>query len=43
VAGTSLISEAEVTEALRVVTGLAVTAPAPIAKEQKVLIVHPKP
>jgi len=43
VAGTSLIPEVEVTEALRVVTGLPVAVPAPIAKEQKVLIGHPKP
>ena len=43
VAGTSLLTEAEVTEALRMVTGLPVSAPAPIAKEQKILIGHPKP
>ena len=41
--GTTLITEAEVTDALRVVTGLPVAAPAPVAKEQKVLIGHPKP
>jgi len=41
--GTTLITEAEVTDALRAVTGLPVTAPAPVAKEQKVLIGHPKP
>ena len=43
VEGTDLITEAEVTDALRAVTGLPVTAPAAIAKEQKVLIGHPKP
>ncbi|HXY70093.1 MAG TPA: hypothetical protein VEH62_11630 [Gemmatimonadales bacterium] len=43
VAGTSPITEGEVTEALRAVTGLPVTGPAPVAKEQKVLIGHPKP
>lgn len=43
VEGTDLIAEAEVTDALRAVTGLPVTAPAPVAKEQKVLIGHPKP
>ncbi len=41
--GTTLITEAEVTDALRAVTGLPVTAPAPAAKEQKALIGHPKP
>ena len=41
--GTSLITEDEVTAALRTVTGLPVVAPAPIAKEQKKLIGHPKP
>ena len=43
VAGTALISEADVTDALRAVTGLPVAAPAPIAKERKSLIGHPKP
>ncbi len=43
VEGTDLITEAEVTSALRAVTGLPVTAPAAVAKEQKVLIGHPKP
>jgi len=43
VAGTGLITQAEVTQALRTVTGLPVAPPAPIAKEQKVLIGHPKP
>ena len=37
------ISEAEVTQALRTVTGLPVAGPAAIAKEQKILIGHPKP
>jgi len=41
--GTTLIAEAEVTDALRAVTGLPVTAPPAIAKEQKVLIGHQKP
>ena len=41
--GTSLITEDEVTAALRTVTGLPVVAPAPVAKEQKKLIGHPKP
>ena len=41
--GTDLITEAEVTGALRTVTGLPLTAPAATAKEQKVLIGHPKP
>ena len=41
--GTSLITEDEVTAALRTVTGLPVVAPAPVAKEQKTLIGHPKP
>ena len=43
VAGTSLITESDVTEALRAVTGLPVIAPPVTAKEQKVLIGHPKP
>jgi predicted metalloprotease with PDZ domain len=42
VAGTRLISEDEVRDALRVVTGGTVAAPAPRAKEQKVLS-HPNP
>ena len=41
--GTALIEGAEVTDALRVVTGLPVAEPPPVAKEQKVLIGHPKP
>jgi predicted metalloprotease with PDZ domain len=43
VEGTTLITEAEVTHALRAVIGLPVPPPAAIAKEQKVLIGHPKP
>lgn len=41
--GESLISRDEVASALRTVTGLDVTAPAFNAKEQKILIGHPKP
>ena len=41
--GESLISRDEVASALRAVTGLDVTAPAFNAKEQKILIGHPKP
>lgn len=41
--GESLISRDEVAAALRTVTGLDVTAPDFNAKEQKVLIGHPKP
>ena len=43
VEGTTLLTEAEVTDALRLVTGLPVGAPAANAKEQKILIGHPKP
>jgi len=43
VEGTSLITAAEVADALRTVTGLDVAPPDVIAKEQKVLIGHPKP
>jgi predicted metalloprotease with PDZ domain len=43
VEGITLISEAEVTAALHAVTGLPVTGPPRIAKEQKVLPGHPKP
>jgi predicted metalloprotease with PDZ domain len=41
VAGATLISEDDVTDALRVVTGDTVAAPAPRAKERKVLSNHP--
>jgi predicted metalloprotease with PDZ domain len=43
VEGTSLITEAEVADALRAVTGSPVTAPAAAPKAQKVLIGHPNP
>lgn len=43
VEGTTLLTAAEVTDALRAVTGLPVAAPAAIAKGQKILIGHPKP
>jgi predicted metalloprotease with PDZ domain len=42
VEGSSLLSSDEVTDALRVVTGVSVPAAAPRAKERKVLSNHPK-